>query len=51
MLWAIAHIFWQAERLKVLWSDKVIFLVGGRTCKEKVTRKKGERFHPTCIQY
>jgi hypothetical protein len=49
MLWAMARIFWQAEWLKVLWSDEVTFLVGGRTCKEKVTRKKGERFHPTCI--
>jgi transposase len=37
MLWAMAHIFWHAEWLKVLWSDEVTFLVGGRTCKEKVT--------------
>jgi hypothetical protein len=29
----------------------VTFLVGGRTCKEKVTRKRGERTHPTCIQH
>jgi hypothetical protein len=29
----------------------VIFLVGGRTCKKKVTRKRGERTHPTCIQH
>jgi hypothetical protein len=50
ILWAIAHIFWQAKWLKVLWSDKVIFLVR-RTCKEKVTRKRGERTHPTCIQH
>jgi transposase len=51
LLWAIAHIFWHEEWLKVLWSDEVTFLVGGRTCKEKVTRKRGERFYPTCIQY
>jgi hypothetical protein len=35
----------------VLWSDEVTFLVGGRTVKCRVTRKKGERTHPTCIQY
>jgi hypothetical protein len=50
-IWAIAHIFWQAEWLKVWWSDEVTFLVGGRTIKQKVTRKKGERTHPTCIQH
>ena len=49
LLWAITHIFWHEEWLKVLWSDKVTFLVGGRTCKEKITRNKKERFHPTCI--
>jgi hypothetical protein len=48
-LWAIAHIFWTVEWLKVLWSDEVTFLVGGRIVKQKVTRKAGERFHPTCI--
>jgi transposase len=37
--------------LKVLWSDEVTFLVGGRTVKQKVTRKRGERTHPTCIQH
>ena len=41
-LWAIAHIFWTVEWLKVLWSDKVTFLVRGRTVKQRVTRKKGE---------
>lgn len=40
-LWAIAHIFWHEEWLKVLWSDEVTFLIGGRTAKEKVTRKRG----------
>lgn len=50
-LWAIAHIFWHIEWLKVLWSDEVTFLVGGRTVKQKVTQKKGERNHPTCIQH
>jgi len=30
---------------------EVTFLVGGRTVKEKVTRRRGERFHPTCIQH
>jgi len=33
LLWAIAHIFWTKEWLKVLWSDEVTFLVGGRTVK------------------
>jgi hypothetical protein len=32
-------------------SDEVTFFVGGRTAKEKVTRKKGERNHPTYIQH
>jgi hypothetical protein len=44
LLWAITHIFWHTEWLKVLWSDEVTFLVGG-------TRKRGERTHPTCIQH
>jgi len=35
----------------VLWSDEVIFLVGGRTIKERVTRKRGEKTCPTCIQH
>jgi len=48
---AIAHIFWTTEWLKVLWSDEVTFLVGGRTVKQKVTRKRSERYHPTCIQH
>ena len=42
-LWAIAHIFWQEEWLKVLSWDEVTFLIGGKTAKEKVTRKRGER--------
>jgi hypothetical protein len=50
-LWAIAHIFWHLEWRKVLWSDEVTFLVGGRTVKERVTRKRGERTCPTCIQH
>jgi hypothetical protein len=50
-LWAIAHIFWHIEWRKVLWSDEVTFLIGGRTVKERVTRKRGERTCPTCIQY
>jgi transposase len=51
LLWAIAHIFWTKEWLKVLWSDEVTFHVGGRTVKQRVTRKGGERCHPTCIQH
>jgi transposase len=51
LLWAITHIFWTKEWLKVLWSDEVTFLVGGRSAKERVTRKRGERTHPTCIQH
>jgi transposase len=50
-LWAIAHIFWTVEWLKVLWSDEVTFLVGGRTVKQKVTRNCKERFCETCIQH
>jgi hypothetical protein len=50
-LWAMAHIFWHTEWLKVLWSDEVTFLIGGRTAKEKVTRKRGERQCETCIQH
>ena len=48
-LWVITHIFWTTEWLKVLWSDEVIFLVRGRTIKQRVTRKRGERTHPTYI--
>ena len=48
-LWAITHIFWTTEWLKVLWSDEVIYLVGGRTVKQRVTRKRGERIYPTYI--
>jgi hypothetical protein len=51
LLWAITHIFWTVEWLKVLWSDEVTFLVGGRTVKERVSRKKGERNQPDCIQH
>jgi hypothetical protein len=51
LLWAITHIFWTKEWLKVLWSDEVTFFVGGRSAKERVTRKRGERTHPTCIQH
>jgi hypothetical protein len=51
LLWAIAHIFWTKEWLKVLWSDEVTFLVRGRTVKQRVTRKKGEKCHLTCIQH
>jgi len=47
-LWVIAYIFWHEEWLKVLWSDEVIFLIRGRTAKEKVTCKRGER---TCPNY
>ena len=51
LLWAITYIFWHKEWLKVFWSDEVTFLVRGRTCKEKVTRKRGEHLYPTCIQH
>jgi hypothetical protein len=39
------------EWLKVLWSDEVTFLIRGRTAKEKVTRKRGERHCETCTQH
>ena len=48
-IWAITHIFWHLEWRKVLWSDEVTFLISGRTVKERVTRKRGERTCPTCI--
>jgi hypothetical protein len=35
----------------VLWSNEITFLVGGRTAKQRVTRKRGERIHPMCIQH
>jgi transposase len=50
-LWSITHIFWTVEWLKVLWSDEVTFLVGGRTVKQRVTRKRGERCCENCIQH
>jgi hypothetical protein len=48
---AMAHIFWRVERLKVLWSDEVIFLIGGRIAKQGVTRNCYERICETCIQH
>ena len=51
LLWGLAHMFWTIEWLKILWSDEVTFQIGGRSAKEKVTRKRGERTHPTCIQH
>ena len=51
LLREIAHIFWPGEWPKVLWSDEVTFLAGGRTMKQKVTRKSGKRSHPTCIEH
>ena len=35
----------------MLWSDEVTFLIRGRSAKEKVTRKRGERTCETCIQH
>jgi hypothetical protein len=45
----MAYIFWHTEWLKVLWSDEVTFLIGGRTAKEKVTRKREEHYCETYI--
>jgi hypothetical protein len=39
------------EWLKVLWLDEVTFLIGSKSTKKKVTRKKGERCCETCIQH
>ena len=50
-LWSIKYIFWHDEWKKVLWSDEVTFLIGGRTAKEKITRKRGERHCANCIQH
>ena len=50
-IWAIKHIFWHLEWRHILWSDEVTFLIGGRSAKERVTRKRGERTCPTCIQH
>jgi hypothetical protein len=33
----------------VLWSDEVTFLIRGRTVKEKVIKKREERYYKTCI--
>ena len=48
-LWAITHIFWIKEWLKVLWSNEVTFLVRGRIVKERVIRNKNERTYPIYI--
>ena len=48
-IWGLAHIFWTIEWFKVLRSDEVTFLIGGRLAKQRVTRKKGERYCDTCI--
>jgi hypothetical protein len=37
--------------VEVLWSNEVTFLVGGRTVKQRVTRKGGELCYPECIQH
>lgn len=50
-LWAMAHIFWTIEWLRVLWSDEVTFLVGGRSAKARVTRNCSERHCLNCIQH
>jgi len=50
LLWAIAHIFRTVEWRKMIWSDEVTFLVGGRTVKQR-WRGRGERCHPTCIPH
>ncbi|RFU26349.1 hypothetical protein B7463_g9989, partial [Scytalidium lignicola] len=53
MIWGLGHIFWRKEFewRRVLWSDEVTFLVGGRTVKQKVTRNLCERFCENCIQH
>ena len=43
--------FWTIEWLKVLWSDEVTFLVGGRAIKARVTRNTKERYCLNCIQH
>jgi hypothetical protein len=53
MIWGLGYIFWRREFewRRILWSDEVIFLVGGRTIKQKVTRNLCERFCDNCIQH
>ena len=53
LIWGISHMFWRKEKewKKVLWSDEVTFLVGGRTVKQRVTRNKFERTCLNCIQH
>jgi hypothetical protein len=53
LIWGISHMFWRKEKewRKVLWSDEVTFLVGGRTVKQRVTRNKFERTCLNCIQH
>jgi hypothetical protein len=54
-LWAIAHLFWIVEWLRVLWSDEVTFHVEGQSAKVKVTRNTHhgelERYCEDCIQH
>jgi hypothetical protein len=50
-IYSIKHLFWKEEWYAILWSNECTFLIGGRRVKERVTRKRGERFHPTCIQF
>lgn len=38
-IWAIEHMFWWLEWRRILWSGEVTFLIGGRKCKDRVTRK------------
>ena len=54
-LWAIAHLFWTVEWLRVLWLDEVTFLIGDRFTKARVTRNinkgESERYCEDYIQY
>jgi hypothetical protein len=48
-LWAITHIFWITEWLKVLWSNEATFYIDYRIVKQRVIRKGGERTYLTYI--
>jgi transposase len=51
-IWAITYMFWGIwEWSRILWSNKVTFLVGGKKCKQRCIRNKKERCHPDCIQF
>jgi transposase len=50
-IWSFKVLFWSWQWFTILWSDEATFMIGGKSVKQKMTRKAGERFHPDCIQH